>query len=381
MSDSLVTKSVDALYKPFEFGKITLPNRVAMAPMTRSMSPGCVPNDEVAAYYRRRTEGGVGLIITEGTPPNHIGGHGYPNVPSLYGEDALNGWKNVVNEVHAAGGFIIPQIWHVGSIRQKGLGPNPDAESYGPSAVIHPNHVFTKKADAHPPVEMTQAEIDECVAAYGRSARDAEACGFDGLEIHGAHSYLIDQFFWEATNKRTDGYGGSTLAERTRFAVEVIEAMRANVSKDFPIVFRFSQWKQGDYNHVMAPTPQELEAFLTPLSEAGVDVFHASNRRFNTPEFDDSNLNLAGWTKKITGKPSITVGSIGLNLDFLLTYGGKDTEQASIDNLIERLENDEFDLVAVGRALLSDPAWSNKVRDGKTDSIVPFDREHMKILT
>jgi len=120
--------------------------------------------------------------------------------------------------------------------------------------------------------------------------------------------------------------------------------------------------------------------FLTPLVSAGVDVFHTSTRRFDDPEFEGSNLNLAGWTKKITGLPTITVGSVGLDSDFLRTYGGKDANKIGIDSLIRRLENKEFDLVAVGRALLSDPAWPTKVREGRDDEIVAFERKHMSIF-
>jgi 2,4-dienoyl-CoA reductase-like NADH-dependent reductase (Old Yellow Enzyme family) len=370
--------NVESLFTPHRFGKVTLPNRIAMAPMTRSQSPRNVPSDAVAAYYRRRAEGGVGLIITEGTPPDFDGCHGYPNVPSFFGHAALAGWQTVADEVHAAGGAIIPQIWHVGSIRQPGVGPKPDEPSVGPSAVVHPS--LADKDGAVAPRAMTQDDIDRCVAAYGQAARDADAIGMDGIEIHGAHSYLIDQFFWNATNTRTDGYGGD-LPQRTRFAVEIIEAMRANVSPGFPIVFRFSQWKQGDYSHRMAPTPEDLGAFLSPLSSAGVDYFHCSQRRFDEPEFPGSPLNLAGWTKKLTGKPSITVGSVGLDIDFLRSYAGNAAAPTNVDSLLRRLEADEFDLVAVGRALLSDPAWPHKLRAGKEEDIVAFDVKHMQELT
>lgn len=379
MSDATLpatTLAVDALFRPFQFGKVTLPNRIVMAPMTRSKSPGNVPGEDVAAYYRRRAEGGAGLIITEGTAPDHKAAHGYPDVPSFFGEESLAGWKRVVDEVHDAGGYIIPQLWHVGSIRKPGMGPDPSVPSYGPSPVMHP--FFDGKGDV--PQEMTQQDIDDVVAGFARSAKHAVDLGFDGVELHGAHSYIIDQFFWEATNQRTDAYGGS-LTQRTRFAVEIIKAVRAAIGPELPLVFRYSQWKQGDYRHKMAQTPQELEAFLTPLSEAGVDVFHASNRRFWDPEFEGSDLNLAGWSKKITGKPAITVGSVGLESDFVKTYGGEDTRPAGLDNLITRLERDEFDLVAVGRALLADPAWPNKIKEGREAEIIPFEREHMTVLT
>ncbi len=344
--------------------------------MTRSKSPGMVPGDDVVAYYRRRAEGGVGLIITEGTPPDHPAATGYPDVPAFYGEEALAGWKRIADAVHAAGGCIIPQLWHVGSIRKSGMEPDPSMPPWGPSAIMHPS--FAGKGEV--PHAMTQRDIDDTIAAFARSAKHALDLGFDGLEIHGAHSYIIDQFFWEATNQRSDQYGG-TLPQRTRFAVEIIQAIRRAVGPEFPICFRYSQWKQGDYQHKMAPAPQDLEAFLTPLSEAGVDVFHASTRRYWDSEFEGSDLNLAGWTKKLTGKPTITVGSVGLDSDFLRSYAGKDAKPAGLENLIERLEREEFDLVAVGRALLSDYAWSDKIKGGRDSEIVAFEREHMTVLT
>jgi len=374
---SQTTASVDALYQPYEFGRVTLPNRVVMAPMTRSQSPDKVPTDTVVEYYRRRAAGGVGLIITEGVSPLHPSSSGYPDVPYFDSDDAKPMWKKVADAVHAEGGFIIPQLWHVGSLRQYGMEPDPSVPGWGPSPVVHPNLADKNGEAAH---EMSQQDIDTTIASFASAAAAAEELGFDGAEIHGAHSYLVDQFFWEATNQRTDKYGGKTLAERTRFAVELIEAVRAAVSSDFPIVFRFSQWKQGDYRHKMAKTPDELEAFLTPLSEAGVDYFHASTRRFNEPEFEGSELNLAGWTQKITGKPTMTVGSVGLDSDFLRSYAGKAAHKQGIDALIRRLEANEFDLVAVGRALLSDAEWSNKVREGREDEIVEFEPQHMQVF-
>ena len=368
----------EILFQPFSFGRTTIPNRIVMAPMTRSKSPGNIPGADVAAYYRRRAEGGVGLIITEGTAPDFKGAHGYPDVPNFYGELALAGWKRVVDEVHAAGGHIIPQIWHVGSIRRAGFGPDPNEPSWSSSAVMHP--FYAAREDGQLPQVLNKADIAECAASYARAASDAHRLGFDGVEIHGAHSYLIDQFFWSATNQREDEYGGKTLAQRTRFAVEIIQAMRAAVPADFPIVLRFSQWKSGDYHHQMAQSPEELAAFLEPLSEAGVDIFHCSTRRFNDAEFAGSDLNLAGWTKKLTGKPSITVGSVGLDNDFLRTFGGQETKKSDIQALVRRMENKEFDLVAVGRALLSDPAWTNKVKTGKENDIIEFTRDYMAKL-
>jgi len=368
-----MSTAVTPLFKPFTLGNLALSNRIVMAPMTRNFSPKGVPNQAVVDYYRRRAESGVGLIITEGTVVDHAAANGYPNVPHFYGEDALAGWKQVVDAVHAAGGKIAPQLWHVGNVRRLGTEPNGDVPGYGPMEKQKDGKVLVKG--------MTQQDIDDVVAAFAKAAKDAKDVGFDAIELHGAHGYLIDQFFWEGTNQREDQYGGS-LENRGRFAVEIIKAVRAAVGADYPIIFHFSQWKQQDYTARLAPTPELLEQFLTPLSDAGVDIFHCSQRRFWEPEFESSELNLAGWTRKITGKPCITVGSVGLDGEFLqfMVNTDKVAQTANIDGLLERLDADEFDLVAVGRALLVDPQWADKVREGRFDDIAPFSRDALKTL-
>lgn len=361
-----------ALFQPFNMKSLSLKNRIIMAPMTRNFSPDGVPGKNVAAYYRKRAEAGVGLIITEGTTINHIGANGYPSVPAFHGEKALAGWKHVVEEVHNAGGFIIPQIWHVGYQKKKGVEPDPNVPGYGPMTIEKDGSVET--------IELTKPEIDEIVSAFATAAKEAQQLGFDGVEIHGAHEYLIDQFFWKSSNQRNDEYGGS-VPNRLRFAIDIIKAVRAAVGPEFMIVFRFSQWKQQDFKAKLAQNPTELEAFLTPLSNAGVDVFHASTRRFWEPEFEDSPLNLAGWTKKITGKPVITVGSVGLDSTFTSSFTGKTAKPAGIEELEKRLKTDEFDLVAVGRALLADADWINKIREGREDEIQEFTKEALTTLS
>ncbi|MCG4451741.1 MULTISPECIES: NADH:flavin oxidoreductase [unclassified Pseudomonas] len=364
---------VKALFQPFSLGALELPTRVVMAPMTRSFSPGGVPNSKVIEYYRRRAAGGVGLIVTEGTTVGHKAANGYPNVPRFYGEDALAGWQKVVEAVHAEGGKIVPQLWHVGNVRKLGTEPDAAVPGYGPSEKIKEGNVVVHG--------MTQDDIQEVIAAFAQAAKDAQRIGMDGVEIHGAHGYLVDQFFWAGSNQRSDEYGGD-LAQRSRFAIELIQAVRAAVGPEFPIIFRFSQWKQQDYSARLVETPEALEAFLKPLSDAGVDIFHCSTRRFWEPEFDGSDLNLAGWTRKLTGKPTITVGSVGLDGEFLqfMVKTDKVAEPASLENLLERLNNQEFDLVAVGRALLVDPDWALKVREGREGDILPFSREALTTL-
>jgi len=364
--------SKTTLFSSFNNKSLSLDNRIVMAPMTRQFSPDGIPTSDVAGYYRRRAEGGTGLIITEGTTVNDKVATMGATIPRFHGEDALEGWKQVVDEVHNAGGKIMPQIWHVGMARVAENAPFPELPRTGPSGLFKPG-----KQGAEP---MTVAHIESVINAFAEAAADAQEIGMDGVEIHGAHGYLVDQFFWEGTNQRTDSWGGS-MENRGRFAVEIIKAIRAATSKDFPIVLRYSQWKQQDYTARLAHSPQELEQFLQPLSEAGVDIFHCSQRRYWENEFDGSELNLAGWTKKITGKPTITVGSVGLNDDFFGAFKGQDSSTRSVDDLLERLDVGEFDLVAVGRALLQDPSWANKIKEGRTDELMQYSGKSLGSLS
>ncbi|WP_404366025.1 NADH:flavin oxidoreductase [Marinobacter sp.] len=369
-----MSMNLGPLFEPFETGSLKLRNRVAMAPMTRNFSPGSVPGENVVEYYRRRAEGGVGLLITEGTTVNHAAANGYPDVPAFHGLKSLEGWKKVVDAVHGAGGAIFPQLWHVGSVRKEGTGPDASVPGYSPSGLFAPGKANGKV--------MSREDIADVVKAFADAAQDAQALGFDGVEIHGAHGYLIDQFFWEGTNQRDDEYGG-TMANRQRFAIEIIEAIRQRVGPDFPIMLRFSQWKQQDYEARLVQSPEELEAFLLPLVEAGVDIFHASTRRFWEPEFEGSSLNLAGWTQKLSGKPTMSVGSVGLTEDFISgTFASKKeaVEQAGIDELVERMNHGEFDLIAVGRALLQDPEWLVKVKEGRIAEVEAFAKKSLMKL-
>jgi 2,4-dienoyl-CoA reductase-like NADH-dependent reductase (Old Yellow Enzyme family) len=225
---------------------------------------------------------------------------------------------------------------------------------------------------------MTDADVADCISAFAKAAADAKRLGFDAIELHGAHGYLIDQFFWEGTNQRTDRWGGGTIAERGRFAAEILKAVRAAVGPEFPVIIRVSQWKQQAYDFKIAKTPDQLVEWLGPLVEAGADVLHCSQRRFWEPEFPEldgeQGLNFAGWTKKLLGVPTITVGSVGLTGEFIAGFGGEKSQPASIDALLERLDKGEFDMVGVGRALIVDPDWAEKVRESRMDELQPFER-------
>ena len=364
----MTSPHVDALFQPFRVKSLVLKNRIVMAPMTRSFSPEGVPGANVAAYYRRRAESEVGLILSEGTVIDRPAARNDPGVPLFHGEAALAGWQRVIDAVHAAGGRMGPQLWHTGSVKSFQTEWVPDAPVESPSGLVAPG---TPRGEA-----MSEEAIADTIGAFARAAADAKRLGFDTVEIHGAHGYLIDQFFWTGTNQRTDRFGGATLRQRARFAAEVVAAMRAAVGPDYPIILRLSQWKQQDFTARLAETPAAMADWLTPLVEAGVDVLHCSQRRFWEPEFPEvdgeAGLNFAGWAKKLTGAATISVGSVGLSGDFMGAFAGESSTPASLDRLVQRMEREEFDLIAVGRAILSDPRWVTKVRMGDSAGLGDF---------
>ncbi len=356
--------AVADLFRPVSIRSLTVPNRFAMAPMTRQASPEGVPGADVAEYYRRRAAGGVGLIITEGIRlPDPAAG--YPaSIPTLAGAEVLTGWRRVVDAVHAEGSTIAAQLWHQGVERADDDGVVP----VSPSGI---DGLGRRKGRA-----LELSELPKLADLFARSAATARELGFDAVELHGAHGYLLDQFLWEKTNLRADGYGGS-LAERTRFPAEVVSAVREEVGPDYPIIFRYSQWKGTDYTASIAEDPTQLQDLLSPLVDAGVDAFHPSTRRHYVPAFPDhdAQLSLAGWTKKVTGLPVITVGSVGLETQFRSEKRGQVIQPAPVDRLVEQFEAGEFDIAAIGRALLADPDWVNRLRDGQLGEFAGYNPE------
>jgi 2,4-dienoyl-CoA reductase-like NADH-dependent reductase (Old Yellow Enzyme family) len=293
-------------------------------------------------------------------------------------------WRAVVDAVHSAGAPIVPQVWHQGVLRLPGSPPFPDAPSFSPSGrygdLTKTDAWFRAKAEllSQPGRIPSDTEIVEVLDSFSSAAEHAVAAGFDGFAIHGAHGYLVDAFLWKETNVRTDRWGGDTTA-RTLFAVELVKRVRRVLGEDRPIIYRFSQWKQQDYRAKLAETPDELEKILGPLADAGVDLFDASVRYFDTPAFAGSDLSLAGWAKKLTGKLSGAVGGIGFDKGMYDTFDNKAT--GGVNNLprvLRRFEAGEFDIVSVGRAILNDPNWVQKAKRG--EPFAPFDFETLKRL-
>jgi len=358
------------LLTPLTIAGRVVPNRVAMAPMTREQAPDGVPNAAMAAYYGRRAAGGVGLIVTEGVAVNHAGSFG-SSVPRLYGPDVANGWQEVVAAVQAHGSLIIAQLWHVGAFCPSLIGMEASwsagVERLSPSGLAAPGRPFGRA--------MTIADIEATIADFAAAAAAARAAGFDGIELHAAHGYLIDQFLWAETNQRSDRYGG-TAERRLAFALELVRAVRAATAPDFILSFRLSQWKQLEYAARLVDDPQQLAAIVVPLAEAGVDLFHASTRRFWEPEFPGDPRNLAGWVRALTGKPAMTVGSVTLGTDFKEPSGKirADVALHHLDLIEAGLARGDWDMVAIGRALLANPDWVRLVAAGRADELKVFEK-------
>jgi len=222
--------AADALLSPVRLGPLTLPNRLVMAPMTRSRADAVGnPTAIMAEYYQQRAS--AGLMITEGVVISPQG-KGYPNTPGLFTGEHVAGWARVVNAVHAAGGRIFAQLWHVGRVSHPSLQPD-GALPVAPSAIAPPGELYTSDGMKSyvAPRALEIGEISGVVDEFRRAAVRAQQAGFDGVELHGANGYLIDQFLRDGSNQRSDGYGGS-VANRTRFLSEVVESVSGVYAAD-----------------------------------------------------------------------------------------------------------------------------------------------------
>lgn len=331
------------LFQPLTLGRMTLKNRVVMAPMTRSRSPGNVPADFVATYYAQRAE--AGLIITEGTSPSPDG-LGYCNIPGLFNADQVKAWKHVTDAVHAAGSNIFVQLMHTGRIGHA-LNLPEGARVLAPSAITAPGTMFTIQQGPQPhtaPIEMTEADIERALNEYADSAALAIEAGFDGVELHGANGYLIDQFLNLTSNKRQDAWGGS-IENRARFAVEAARRTAARIGAD-RVGIRVSPY--GAFNGLSAegdPEHEALYAYLAQsLSSLGLLYVHVVNHSsMGAPPVSESVQ--SGIRKNFRGA-------------YILS-GGYDAARANAD-----LSAAKGELVAFGRPFISNPRLVTKLRTG-----------------
>ncbi|MBR5196217.1 MAG: 12-oxophytodienoate reductase [Akkermansia sp.] len=346
---ALSLRDVDFLFTPFVHRKLRLSTRLVMAPVQRFLAQDGVPTEEMMQYYYRRAVNAMGLIVTEPVAVPEPAAAADAGMAVFYGGPALRAWKKICRMVHTTPCRIAPLLSHAGMLSQRQgvvlpIGPGGGVGLPG----VQPGEM------------MNHTRIAEVAAAFGRGAAAAKILGFDAVVINGADAHLIEQFLRAETNQRCDEYGGD-ICGRARFACAVVHAVRKAVGRQFPILFRFAQYSALYGRSALVFSSDELSRLLGMLCDAGVDIFCCADTQASLPAFGGSMLNLAGWTRLLTGRPAITEGAVGL-------------PGVQIQALAQRLRASEFDLVSVGRALLADCAWGTKVRLSREDEIIPFSR-------
>lgn len=363
------------MFQPLRVRNVTFRNRFVMPGMGRGWNRDGRPLQELTDYYCRRVvDGGTALVITEGVAVDHPTATQVPHYAWVT-DATRDAWASCAAAVKAAGGELFLQLFHEGAIRAEGGdGPYSAYPTLSPSGLAHAKRPAGRAA--------TTRELGEIRDGYVRSALIAQGIGASGVEVHSAHGYFLDQFLWAETNRRTDGYGGDDIRDRVRYPAEIVAAIRDATGPDFVISFRFSQWKEVNYEAKIAPTPADLETMLRILDEAGVDLFHASVRRFWIPEWPGSDWSLAGWVKSLTDKPVIAVGSVGFDLDVmesLLTGTEANfTGYSGFAELLRRFDDRQFDMVSIGRGQIGDPRFVAKLREGRWADIRPFTRADVR---
>ncbi|MHB8481571.1 MAG: alkene reductase [Nitrospiria bacterium] len=329
------------LFSPYQLGKIELKNRVVMAPMTRCRSIGNLPGELAVLYYLQRSE--AGLIITEGTSPSP-NGLGYARIPGLYSEEQKNAWKKVTGKVHQAGSKIFVQLMHTGRVSHP-LNMPAEARVFGPSPVACPEKMWTDQQGEQPlpiPVEMTGADIESTIEEYVKASKLAISAGFDGVELHGANGYLIDQFLNTASNKRKDQWGGS-IENRIRFASTVASRVASAIGGD-RLGMRISPY--GVFNAMTIDSEIEdlFERLAGKLQEAGLVYLHlVDHSSMGAPEV----------------KPSVKEKIRKTFKNTLILSGGYNRQRAESD-----LNERRGDLIAFGKPFISNPKLVTLLKKG-----------------
>ncbi|WP_186577216.1 oxidoreductase [Aquibacillus kalidii] len=339
------------LFSDFKIGALELSNRSVVSPMTRtSAEPSGLANNRMAQYYSRFASGGFSLIITEGTYPDLAHGQAYENQPGIATEEQAAAWIPVVDAVHKEGGKIFLQIQHAGALVQYNRFTD---YSLAPSAVKPKGEKLRDHGGSGEyslPIEMSKKEIESVIESFANAALRAKNAGFDGVEVHGANGYLLDQFHTDYTNFREDEFGG-TPENRVRLSALVLKAIRNKVGNNFVVGIRVSQGKVNDFFHKWNGEEVEAKIIFESLASANPDYIHTTEFQADKPAFRDHGDTLASLAKKYGHLPVIANGQLG------------DPDRAE-----EMISKKETDFVAVGTSALANPDWPNKVKDNKTIS-------------
>jgi 2,4-dienoyl-CoA reductase-like NADH-dependent reductase (Old Yellow Enzyme family) len=369
-----VSDNLDVLFTPLKLRDLTLRNRFVVPGMQRGFMNDGSPTQKMIDYMRRCAAGGAGLIISESTSPDHPSAYWQP-VMGRVEAGTLGAWKKVIDAVKSEGAAFLLQLWHPGSMRKVAPGhPLADYPAFSPSGLIQLGRPHGRA--------MTREDLAELKAAYVQAALHAQELGADGIEVHSAHGYLLDQFLWSETNRREDEYGGRTLAERARYSAEIAGDIRKATGDRFVISYRFSQFKEVDYGATVAASPDDLRGMLKLLRGVGVDMFNVSSRRFYKPEWPDSehpDYSIAEWAKSLTDAPVMTCGSVGLNVDmFANLFDDQEPSEMSAERhlrmLADKVRRGSLDLVGVGRTHIANNDFVNKVRERRFSDMALFNK-------
>ncbi len=344
--------------EPVSIGDLKLRNRAAVAPMSRvSASSQGVPTAAMQRYYCEFAQGGFGLIIAEGTYTDKLYSRGYHNQPGVVTQDQLNGWRNIAQQVHRVGARIVLQLMHAGALSQCAA---PESGVIGPSAVQPRGQMMPEYGGSGPyltPRAMTSQDIRQVVDGFVAAARTARRAGFDGVEVHAANGYLLDQFLTGYTNRRTDQYGGE-VANRARLTAEVAEAIRDDLPRDFAVGVRLSQTKVNDFEYRWPGGESDARIIFRAVQEAGVSYIHLASegRDWMSTSTLAPGVTITGLARHATGLPVIANG------------GMHDPQRAR-----QVLEDGHGDIVSRARGALANPDWPLRVE--RDEALAIFDRE------
>jgi len=347
--------SDDPLFAPFTLGNYTLRNRLGLAPMTRMSSPGdSIPRRDVLDLLVRRAERGAAIVYTEAIVTDYESAQGYPGQARLTTQRQVDAWATVVAKIRAAGAVAVMQMFHCGRMAWPEV--NPAGRTLAPSRLA-PKQTNPLTGQPYPlPDEMSRFDIGHVIAGFVETARGAVAAGFDGIEIHGAHGYLISQFLSGYSNQRHDGYGGS-VTRRFRFAHEVIQAVRAVVPEERLLLFRLSNWGVADMEVSLFENAAEWREVVGLLDHEPLDALSISTYNFRAPAFDSA-MTMAALTRQATGLPLLICGRI---------HDRQSAEAALAD----------ADIALSGKSLLLNPDWVAAVRAGQ--ELPPYRAEDANI--
>jgi len=344
----------NVLLSGITINQLHLKNKIVVAPMSRVSTKGDgIPTEQMQKYYRRYAEGNFGLIITEGAYTDTVFSQAYPNQPGMTNHQQQKGWEKIALSTHEAGGKIILQLMHAGALSQH-LSNTRSASAIQP--IRHMLAGYSKKQGRFPlPHAMNLSEIDDAISGFAQAANRAEKAGFDGVEIHAANGYLLDQFLTDYTNDREDQYGG-TVDNRCRLTANVISAVKKATVSDFIVGVRVSQGKVNDFDYTWPNGTDDGKIIFTTLQKAGADYIHfaSEGKGFDHSCLTRDGESLTTLARKITGLPVIANGGLG------------NPEEAQ-----RIFEGQHADLIALGTSALANPDWP--IRLANNENITPFD--------